>query len=105
MSRFARRRVSHEHGDAVERERLRLGSRTRMIKVTRLNGSELVINADLIETIEERPDTIITLTNEHRFVVRESIDELLDRLAAYRRRCHPGVRGLAPSAALEAGRD
>lgn len=63
-----------------------------MIKVTRLNGSELVINADLIETIEERPDTIVTLTNEHRFVVRESIDELLDRLAAYRQRCHPGLR-------------
>lgn len=65
-----------------------------MIKVTRLNGSELVINSDLIETIEARPDTIITLTNEHRFVVRESVDELLVRLAEYRRRCHPGVRNV-----------
>jgi flagellar protein FlbD len=63
-----------------------------MIRVTRLNGTELVINADLIETIEERPDTIVTLTNEHRFVVRESIDQLLERIAAYRQRCHPGVR-------------
>ena len=72
-----------------------------MIKVTRLNGSELVINADLIETIEERPDTIITLTNEHRFVVRESIDELLNRLAAYRQRCHPGFRSVTE----ESGRD
>lgn len=70
-----------------------------MIKVTRLNGSELVLNADLIETIEERPDTIVTLTNEHRFVVKESIDELLERIAAYRRRCHPGVRDVtAPEA-------
>lgn len=65
-----------------------------MIKVTRLNGSELVINADLIETIEERPDTIVALTNDHRFVVRESIDELLERIAAFRRRCHPGVRSV-----------
>jgi Uncharacterized protein, possibly involved in motility len=63
-----------------------------VIKVTRLNGTELVINADLIETIEERPDTIVTLTNEHRFVVKESIDQILERIAAYRRRCHPGVR-------------
>lgn len=65
-----------------------------MIKVTRLNGTELVINADLIETIEERPDTIVTLTNDHRFVVKESVDELLERIAAYRRRCHPGVRSV-----------
>ncbi len=71
-----------------------------MIKVTRLNGSELVINADLIETIEERPDTIVTLTNEHRFVVKESLEELLERIAAYRRRCHPGVRSVT-----ESGRD
>lgn len=69
-----------------------------MIKVTRLNGSELVINADLIETIEERPDTIVTLTNEHRFVVRESSDELLELIAAYRQRCHPGVRVVTPAA-------
>ena len=65
-----------------------------MIKVTRLNGTELVINADLIETIEERPDTIVALTNDHRFVVKESIDELLERIAAYRRRCHPGLRSV-----------
>jgi len=71
-----------------------------VIKVTRLNGSVLVINADLIEMIEERPDTIVTLTNEHRFVVKESIDELLERVEAYRRRCHPGVRAMT-----ESGRD
>lgn len=65
-----------------------------MIKVTRLNGTQLVINADLIETIEERPDTIVTLTNEHRFVVKESIDELVERIEAYRQRCHPGVRNV-----------
>lgn len=71
-----------------------------MIKVTRLNGTTLVINADLIETIEERPDTIVTLTNAHRYVVQESVDELLERIAEYRRRCHPGVRSLT-----ESGRD
>ncbi len=65
-----------------------------MIKVTRLNGTQLVINADLIETIEERPDTIVSLTNEHRFVVKESISELLDLIADYRQRCHPGWRSV-----------
>ena len=58
-----------------------------MIQMTRLDGSTLTLNADLIETIEERPNTIVTLTSEKRFVVRESAQEIVDRVVAYRQMC------------------
>ena len=43
-----------------------------MIKVTRLNGKEFVVNADLIQYLEETPDTIITLVNHEKVVVKDS---------------------------------
>lgn len=56
-----------------------------MIKVTRLNGSELVMNADLIETIEATPDTVLTLTTDHKYVVREDVEEIVSRIVSYKR--------------------
>jgi len=56
-----------------------------MVKVTRLNDAELVINADLIEFIEAIPDTIISLTTGKKIMVKESIDEIIDRVARFRR--------------------
>ncbi|NNL47224.1 MAG: flagellar FlbD family protein [Acidimicrobiia bacterium] len=55
-----------------------------MIRTTRLNDSEIVINADLIEVIEATPDTVITLIDGTRFVVREAPDELVSRIQRYR---------------------
>ena len=46
-----------------------------MIEVTRLKGKKMMINAELIETVEETPDTVITLTNGKKFVVSESAEE------------------------------
>jgi flagellar protein FlbD len=48
-----------------------------MISLTRLNGERFAINADLIERAEETPDTVITLTNGTKYLVAESLDELL----------------------------
>ena len=45
-----------------------------MIEVTRLKGKKMMINAELIETVEETPDTVITLTNGKKFVVSESAE-------------------------------
>ena len=56
-----------------------------MIMVTRLNGSELVINAELIETIEATPDTVVTLTTGKRVIVAESVAQVSRRALAYRR--------------------
>lgn len=54
-----------------------------MITVTRLNGSKLMINALLIELIEETPDTIITLTTGKKFIVTESAAELVVLIQSY----------------------
>lgn len=63
-----------------------------MIRVSRLNGSELVINADLIETLEATPDTVVTLTTLHKYVVSESVDEVMDRVLAYKQQIFMGPR-------------
>ena len=62
-----------------------------MINVTKLNGSELVVNADLIEFIEKTPDTLITLTTGRKMMVRETLDELVQAVLAFRKttRSHP----------------
>jgi flagellar protein FlbD len=61
-----------------------------VIKLTRLRGSggELVVNADLIETVEVTPDTVITLTTGHKFIVQESVDEVIRLVVAFRRACN-----------------
>jgi flagellar protein FlbD len=64
-----------------------------MIKLTRLNGDELVVNAELIRYVEGRPDTYITLTSNERLIVREPVPEVIKRAIAYARavRSLPGV--------------
>lgn len=64
-----------------------------MIFVTRLNSKEFAINPDLIETLEKTPDTVITLTNENKYVVKESVEEIIIRITDFRRQCHPEFRG------------
>ncbi|MGE4271318.1 MAG: flagellar FlbD family protein [Desulfitobacterium sp.] len=63
-----------------------------MIEVTRLNGKKLVVNSDLIETMEATPDTVITLTGGNKYVVVESTDELIRKVTEYKRFCHPLFR-------------
>jgi flagellar protein FlbD len=56
-----------------------------MIAVTRLDGSALVLNAELIERIEATPDTVVTMTSGETFVVREAPTAIVDRVVEYRR--------------------
>jgi flagellar protein FlbD len=56
-----------------------------MIVLHRLNGSELVINANVIETVEGNPDTVIMLTNERRYVVKEPVKEVIEKVIAFHR--------------------
>ncbi len=62
-----------------------------MINVTKLNGSELVINADLIEFVESTPDTLISLTTGRKIMVRESLEDIIQLAMKFRRttRSHP----------------
>ncbi|MFA6030602.1 MAG: flagellar FlbD family protein [Elusimicrobiota bacterium] len=57
-----------------------------MIKLTRLNGSTMTINAELIETVEACPDTVIHLATNNRYVVRESVDVVVEKVIEYRKR-------------------
>jgi flagellar protein FlbD len=59
-----------------------------MIVLHKLNGSEFVLNDQHIETIEETPDTVITLTNERKYLVKESADEVIQRIVEYKRKAH-----------------
>ena len=62
-----------------------------MIDVTRLNGKNFVLNAELIEVMEETPDTVTTLTTGHKYLVKESVDEVLDKIYAYKRKIMAGM--------------
>jgi uncharacterized protein YlzI (FlbEa/FlbD family) len=55
-----------------------------MIWVTRLNGTEIVVNADLIETVESTPDTVLTLVDGKKYVVQEGAADVVGRIQAYR---------------------
>jgi flagellar protein FlbD len=57
-----------------------------MIQLTRLNGSPIVLNSDLIKTAEASPDTMLTLINGEKIIVREPCDEVTERVLAYRAR-------------------
>ena len=56
-----------------------------MIRVTRRSGGEFVLNAELIKFVEGTPDTVVTLLNDEKLLVRESVEEVVRRTAAYRR--------------------
>ncbi|MDI6785947.1 MAG: flagellar FlbD family protein [bacterium] len=62
-----------------------------MIKLTRLNNVEFIISAHQIETIEETPDTIITLVSGRKILVKESAMGIVDKIISYRQKIGHGV--------------
>ena len=61
-----------------------------MVKLTRLNNTLIVVNSDLIEFVEETPDTIVTLTTGQKVIVRESVDEVIDKVISFKKRIFNG---------------
>ena len=64
-----------------------------MIKLSKFNSKtnkkgEFILNAEIIETIEETPDTVVTLTNGKKLIVDEPMDEIVRRVMKYRRALH-----------------
>ena len=57
-----------------------------MIRLTRLNGKEFILNCDLIKMIEATPDTVITLTQGDKLMVRETVDQVVEGTARYRKK-------------------
>ena len=58
-----------------------------MIRLTRLNDTEFIINAEMIEFVEAIPDTIISLQSGKKVMVLEPVDEVVERIIEYKRRC------------------
>lgn len=56
-----------------------------MIRLTKLNKAPFVLNCELIELLESTPDTIVTLINGKKYVVTESVDEVVAKVIEYKR--------------------
>jgi flagellar protein FlbD len=68
-----------------------------MIELTRLNGSPMLLNSDLIKTAEASPDTMLTLINGEKMIVREEPAEVVERILVYRARLLAIVARRLPS--------
>ena len=62
-----------------------------MIEVTRINNTTYLVNADLIETVEETPDTVITLSNGRKYIVTESAQDIKAKVIEYKNRIFNGI--------------
>ena len=57
-----------------------------MILLTKINNAQVVLNCDMMQSIEETPDTVITFSNGDKVVVKERMTEIIDRIVEFRRR-------------------
>ena len=57
-----------------------------MIEVTKLNDDKFVLNAELIKTVEETPDTVITITTGNKYIVKESVEDVIQKVVTYKKR-------------------
>ncbi|MGA8153892.1 MAG: flagellar FlbD family protein [Terriglobales bacterium] len=82
------------------------GWKANVIRLTRLNSHALTVNSDLIKFVENAPDTMLTLTNGEKIVVRESADEVIQRVIEFRRAVLGGLLSAVvdPTSALAASK-
>lgn len=66
-------------------------AQTKMIEVTKINGTKLLLNTNLIETVEETPDTVITLTDGKKVIVKESRHEVKNLVKLTRQEYFRGI--------------
>ncbi|MCX7828452.1 MAG: flagellar FlbD family protein [Thermanaerothrix sp.] len=57
-----------------------------MIELTRFGGGRFVLNSDLIEAVEANPDTVVTMSNGRRYVVKETPEDIIDKVVEFKRR-------------------
>ncbi len=60
-----------------------------MIRLTRINGTELLLNEQFIEIAEQTPDTVVTMQNGHRYLVQETLEDIAEQSARFRRESFP----------------
>ena len=80
--------MSRGLGDVYKRQQLQCGQyrkgRKYMIILTKLNGEKFMLNPDLIEIVTENPDTVITTSTGHSYIVEQSMNEILSLIKEYR---------------------
>jgi flagellar protein FlbD len=61
-----------------------------VIPLRRLNNQPIIVNCDLIESIESTPDTVVTLTSGNKLIVRDSLEEIQKRVIEFKRAIYGG---------------
>jgi len=64
-----------------------------MIPLRRLNNQVIMVNADLIESLESTPDTVVTLTSGNKLLVRDSMEEIQAKIVDFKRRIYGPKEG------------
>lgn len=64
-----------------------------MVILTKLNDQLFTINDDLIETMEQTPDTVIVMTTGNKFVVKETPEEIIDKIVQFKRQIYSEQNG------------
>jgi flagellar protein FlbD len=59
-----------------------------MIQLTRFNGSQFYLNIDIIQSVEATPDTVITLINNQKILVKEKAEKVIEKILTYQRLIH-----------------
>ena len=72
-----------------------------MIKLEKLNGSLVVVNAELIESVEAAPDTVINLATGNRFLVKNPVDDVIAKVVEYRLKVYAEKRCVNPLEGFE----
>jgi flagellar protein FlbD len=72
-----------------------------MIKLEKLNGSMVVVNAELIETVEAAPDTVINLATGNRFIVKDPVDAVIAKVVEYKKQVYAERKCVNPLDAFE----
>jgi len=67
-----------------------------MIKLHKLNGAEIVVNAELIESIEAAPDTVLNLATGNRFLVKDTVQEVVDKTIEYKKKVYAERKCINP---------
>lgn len=62
-----------------------MSRRYSMIEVSRLNGSNFYLNPSLIETMEQTPDTVLTLTTDKKLIVKDTVSDIINKIIDYNR--------------------
>ena len=72
-----------------------------MIKLQKLNGFEIVVNAELIESVEATPDTVINLATGNRYLVRDSVRDVIEKVVDYRKKVYSEKKCVNPIEGFE----